>query len=200
MDNSPRSQEELIALLEAFLFHYGEPIGKEKVEKALKLKKGELQPIAEGLKSVLSENPRSGIILIDHDGELQLVTKPEFQDARKTIIEEEWKTELTPAAQETLSLVAYLGPVSKMMIDYIRGVNSGFTLRNLLLRGLVERAPSESHPHSYDYHVSFEFLRHMGLEKIEGLPDYEKYHSALQNFAVGGEDEAQDITPTPVLS
>ncbi len=184
------SQESKIALLQAFLFHYGEPVPAEKAAKALGMKKEEFEALAGELSKDMGENPRSGLTLIMHGGEVQLATKPEFADARKRIIEEEWKTELTPAAQEALSLVAYLGPVSKVTVDYIRGVNSGFTLRNLMLRGLVERTPSEKHPHSYDYHASFEFLRHMGLSRIGELPDYEKYHRALDDFAVMEEEEA----------
>lgn len=183
------------ARLQAFLFHYGEPVSEEKVARALNLKKEELSAAIDALRTEFEGNPNSGLAFIMHAGDLQLATKPEFADIRAHIVEEEWKTELTPAAQETLSLVAYLGPVSKVIIDYLRGVNSGFTLRNLMLRGLVERNPSKEHPHSYDYHVSFEFLRHMGLSKVEDLPEYEKYHRALDDFAVMGEEAS--ATPVP---
>lgn len=194
MDTSESHQKE-IALLQAFLFHYGEPIAEEKAARALGLAEGVLRAAAEALSAELSANPNSGLALAMHEGELQLVTKPTMQDARKRIIEEEWKTELTPAAQETLSLVAYLGPVSKVTIDYIRGVNSGFTLRNLLLRGLLLRSQSETHAHSYDYRVSIDFLRHMGLAKIEDLLDYEKYHETVKNFALAAEGEPAEATP-----
>ncbi len=184
-------RESKIALLEAFLFHYGEPVALDKIARALGIKKSELDELSKELKTDLDGNPRSGLTLLEHDGALQLVTKPGLADARKHIIEEEWRAELTPATQETLSLVAYLGPVSKMTIDYIRGVNSGFTLRNLLMRGLVTRAHSVTHPHSYDYQVSVDFLRHMGLKRAADLPDYEKYRNTLNDFTVVEENEPQ---------
>src|SRR3972149_1519044 len=89
-------------------------------------------------------------------------------------LDEELKEELTPAGLETLSIIAYFGPVSKIKIDYFRGVNSAFILRNLLMRGLIDRS-DKSKEEGYAYSLNFDALKHLGISKIEELPEYEKY-------------------------
>jgi segregation and condensation protein B len=185
-----------VPFLEAFLFHFGEPIAVAKIARGLNLSEKKCREAIEALRTKLTNDTTSAFCIIETNDEIQLATKPEFQGALKSIIEEEWKTELTPAAQETLTIVAYLGPISKMMVDYIRGVNSGFILRNLLMRGLVERGPSAERKNSFDYRVSFDFLRHMGISRAEDLPEYEKYRALLDEFNVEPEEK---IEASPVI-
>ena len=66
-------------------------------------------------------------------------------------------------------------------IDYVRGVNSSFILRNLLLRGLIERR-EEKKGALYQYEASFDFLKHLGLRKVKDLPEYETYRGMLTRF------------------
>ena len=69
-------------------------------------------------------------------------------------------------------IIAYKGPLARIEIDYIRGVNSAFVLRNLTMRGLVERIENPKDARSWLYRVSFEFLKYLGLRSIEELPHY----------------------------
>jgi len=62
-------------------------------------------------------------------------------------------------------------------IDNIRGVNSSYILRNLLIRGLIERDIDTRRANAFIYKISFDFLKKMGLSKIDELPEYEKYHN-----------------------
>ena len=174
--------------LEALLFHYGEPIPSKKVVALLHIKEEEVSSLADTLMGKLGADSASGLMLLRNGDALQLVTKPEFKDTGEKIVQEEFREELTPASLETLSLVAYLGPVSRPTIDYVRGVNSSFTMRSLLMRGLVERFHPET-GHAYEYRVSFDFLKHMGLDDVRHLPDYEKYRDILKKF------EAQEQEP-----
>ena len=89
---------------------------------------------------------------------------------------------LTPAALETLALVSYVGPVSRSEIEYIRGVNTAFTLRNLLIKGLVQRSSDPKRGNVYLYKPSLDLLKFLGLPKIEDLPDYEKFKELIQKF------------------
>ena len=124
----------------------------------------------------------------------QLGTKPAFRTFGEILAQEEFKEELTPAAIETLSIIAYLGPVTRATIDFIRGVNSSFILRSLLMRGLITRAPHKQKSNVFEYSVSFDFLRHMGVESPEMLPEYNRYHHILEEFGVGA--TVQDISET----
>lgn len=186
MEENLGTTENILARIEAFLFHYGEPVSVSRIAKSLKSKEAEIAEGLSALSTALLEDSSRGLCLVQANNLFQLATKPALHDIRKNIMEDEWKSELTPAGQETLSLIAYLGPVSKIMIDYIRGVNSGFILRNLLVRGLVEREPSKTHHHSFDYFVTHDFLNHMGLSRVEDLPDYEKYRNSISAFAEQG--------------
>ena len=96
-------------------------------------------------------------------------------------VKDEFRESLTPAALETLALVAYLSPVTRATIDYIRGVNSSYSMRNLSLRGLVERG--EEKGASFRYSPTQDFLKHIGISNIKMLPEYDRYHTLLETFA-----------------
>lgn len=173
-----------VAALEALLFYYGEPLDVKKIAKFLGVKESECGVLIEELSAKLSADPKSGLMLLKHDNSFQLVTKPDLAWLGQKLVQEEFKEELTPAALETLSIIAYLGPVPRSTVDYIRGVNSSFILRALLVRGLVTREVQETRKNTFEYKVSFDFLKHLGLEKIEDLPEFEKYKNILTSFEV----------------
>ncbi|MEK7089850.1 MAG: SMC-Scp complex subunit ScpB, partial [Patescibacteria group bacterium] len=97
------------------------------------------------------------------------------------------------ASLETLSLIAYLGPVPRASIDYIRGVNSSFTIRSLVMRGLVERGNEKGA--SFHYRITERFLKHMGLTSIEQMPEYAKYKETLKQY----EEQLQQPAETPTI-
>jgi segregation and condensation protein B len=85
---------------------------------------------------------------------------------------------------ETISIIAYKGPVSRAEIDYIRGVQSNFILRNLQIRGLVEKITNEKDHRSFLYRPTFELLQFLGVSRIEDLPEYDKVKAEFeQNLA-----------------
>lgn len=172
----------LIAALESLLFIYGEPIGLEKIAELLEVKQEELGEVISGFEIRLKTDNSRGLILNRINNQIQLTTKPDFQKLGEKIIKEEIKENLTPATLETLSIVAYNGPIARSTIDYLRGVNSGYILRNLLVRGLIERYPDPRRPYVFLYNVSFDFLKHMGLAKQEELPEYQKYKDLVETF------------------
>lgn len=183
--------ENLEAACEAILFYYGAPLSAARLAKILGVPPSECRVALEALGERLAASPDRGLTLLMNGDEATLATKPAFKDALEALAKEEFQETLTPAALETLSLVGYLGPVTRASVDYIRGVNSSFTLRNLLLRGLIERAPAPrggarpndgSVGRGYVYAASMEFLKHMGLRMAGDLPDYEKYRASYRAF------------------
>jgi len=171
-----------VAALEALFFYYGEPLDVKKISKLLGIKEGECDTLLEELILKLRSDEKSGLALIKHGDFFQLATKPNLAWLGQKLIQEEFKEELTPAALETLSIIAYLGPVPRSTVDYVRGVNSSFILRSLLVRGLVTRETQAERRNTFEYKVSFDFLKHLGLQKIEDLPEYEKYKNILTSF------------------
>ncbi|MDP3052375.1 MAG: SMC-Scp complex subunit ScpB [bacterium] len=172
----------LTAALESLLFIHGEPIDLKKIAELLEIKKEDLEEVIGVFENKLKTDNSRGLALNRIGDQVQLATKPDFQKLGEKIIKEEIKENLTPAALETLSIVAYNGPMARSMVDYLRGVNSGYILRNLLVRGLVERHPDPERPYVFLYNVSFDFLKHLGLSKQEDLPEYSKYKEVLKNI------------------
>ena len=168
----------LISKLEALLFIYGEPLEVKKIAKILGLKDLEIKESLVLLEEELKKEER-GLMLVQDKDKIQLATKPEFSKLLEDITKQEFTEALTPAALETLSIVAYAGPITRADLEYIRGVNSSFTLRALLMRGLVERAVDPKRANAYLYSASFDLLRHLGLSKNEELPEYQKYKALV---------------------
>lgn len=179
-----------IASLEALLFIHGEPLTYKKISAVLGIPKDELEPAIEGLKKLL-ELPGRGLQLVADKEKIQLATKPEFNKIVEDFVKEELTEDLTPASLEALSIISYLGPISRAKLEYLRGVNSSFILRNLMIRGLVERVPDPAHPSSFVYQPTFDLMKHLGISRKEDLPDFAKFQELLKVF------EAQEqVAPT----
>ncbi len=173
---------EKLAAVEALLFLYGEPITQAKIAKIIECTEKECAELLRALAANLKANSDRGLMLQEEKDSVQLATKPNLAWLTKKLVEAEFKAELTPAALETLSLIAYLGPIPRSTVDYIRGVNSSFILRALLLRGLIVRELQAGKKNVYEYRASFDFLKHMGIAHVSELPEYEKYHELLKRF------------------
>ena len=162
----PSVNPKKIAELEALLFTYGEPIQLKKVAELLDVPPDECGALVGAYEESL------------YGGDSAVLQK---------IIREEFKEELTPAALEALSLISYLGPIPRATVDYIRGVNSSFTIRNLLMRGLVERNQDPERKHAYEYKITMDFLKHIGIARVSDLPEYEKFNALLSKYDVFSE-------------
>lgn len=168
--------EGLVAALEALLFVHGDPLEIKKISSVLQADAGDVDRAIATLAGHLEQAGR-GLMLVRQESRVQLATKPAFSSLVEHLIKDEFEEKLTPAALETLSLIAYLGPISRARVDYLRGVNSSYSIRNLLMRGLVEKTTDPQSPHITAYRVSFDLLKHLGVASIEDLPDYQKFKS-----------------------
>ncbi|MES3004670.1 MAG: SMC-Scp complex subunit ScpB [Patescibacteria group bacterium] len=173
---------ELINKIEAILFYSSEPVKASFLAKVLEV--GETE-ILESLKLLEETLGSRGIRLLSHQNEVSLVTAPEYSSLIEAIVKEERERDLGKASLETLAIVAYKGPVTKKEIEYIRGVNSQYALRSLLLRGLVEKKGVEGDERMVGYTITADALRHLGLSKLEDLPEYtavkQEIHNSLKN-------------------
>lgn len=184
--------EQKLAELEALLFIHGEPLANKKAEKILELDKEDFEALVSELDKRLAAEGR-GIALVRDGEKLQFATKPQFAKLVEGFVKEEMSEDLTPATLEVLSIIAYLSPVTRSEIDYRRGVNSSFTLRNLMLRGLIERYPDPERPSSLLYRPTFEFFRHLGVKGKEEMPDFEKFRAALTISQTDQEQQKENI-------
>jgi len=116
---------------------------------------------------------RHGIQIIKNGAKYQMVSSPENAKLVQKFIEDETTGELSRPSLETLTIIAYRGPISKIDLDRIRGVNCALILRNLLIRGLIE-AKSDKKKREIYYNVTFDFIRFLGINDVGELPDYER--------------------------
>ncbi len=164
--------------IESLLFVAGEPVEIRKIAKILNIENEKVLNILNELKEDY-KNAQSALMILIQDDTAEMVVCPESDKIVEMFFKSERQENLTDAAAETLSIIAYRGPLTKTQIEEIRGVNCTFILRNLLIRGLIEREPNpEGESGSFIYKVSLNFLKHLGIEKVEDLPDYDKFKSA----------------------
>lgn len=160
--------KELSATLEAILFSSNRPLklrelqhatenDRTSVERAL----GELRQRLEG----------RGVMLMRHQDEIHLATRPEYAGAVRKALRPEVSGKLSPAAYETLAIVAYQQPVPRSRIEEVRGVNCESVLTNLELRDLITEVGRGSGPGLPKlYGTTMRFLQVMGLESLDHLP------------------------------
>lgn len=177
-----QAPEKLLAGLEALLFAYGEALTAKSAAKLLGSTTEEAERGLKDFKKMLDADAARGLTLLTVGDEYQLATKPEFGALIETLVKSEVQESLTPAAQETLAIVAYAGPVGRAEIDYVRGVNSGFILRSLSLRGLVSRSEDPHRANAYRYTISADCMKHLGVTDLADLPEYAKYRALAEKF------------------
>ncbi len=169
----------LSAKIEAILFYKAEPLPLRRLCQILKKDEDEIKSALKGLDHDLEER---GLTLIEWENEYTLGTSKELSDIIETLTKEELVKDLGKAGLETLSIILYEGPLSRSEIDYIRGVNSQFILRNLLIRGLIERVENPKDQRSFLYKPTLELISYLGLSKITELPDYDNVKRDIENF------------------
>jgi segregation and condensation protein B len=177
-------QNKSIASLEALLFLHGEPLSFKKIVAVLDIKEEACADLIDALDKKLQEDVSGGLHLVIDKEKVQLATKPAFGKLLEAFVKEELTEELTPASVETLAIIAYLGPIARARIEYLRGVNSSVILRSLMLRGLIEREPDPEHASSFIYKTTFDFMKHLGLRAESELPEFAKFQKLLEVFEV----------------
>lgn len=169
---------ELDSQIEAILFWKGEPQTIKKLAASLGKKEEEIKAGLEVLKEKIQNR---GVELIFKDDEVMLGTSSKISHIIERLTKEELVKDLGKAGLETISIIAYKGPITRAEIDYIRGVQSNFILRNLQIRGLVEKITDEKDQRRFLYRPTFDLLSFLGVAKIEDLPEYEKVKTELEN-------------------
>jgi len=178
-----------IAQLEALLFVYGEPMKHEKIGTILSaynnetLSRETIISICDELSTFLQNDTR-GLLLIRDENTVQLNTKPVYAGLFESIVKDELTESLTPAALETLTIIAYIGPIPRSTIDYIRGVNSSFIIRALLVRGLIEKKPHPERGNTFIYASTHELMKHLGIARKEDLPNHEAFQEIANKFSI----------------
>lgn len=158
------------AIVEAILFTMGESVELEKIAEALELDKKQTKEILAGLQERYLEEDR-GITLMELDGSYQMCTKTEMYEYLIRIAKQPKKRVLTDVLLETLSIVAYKQPVTKVEVEKIRGVSCEHAISKLVEYNLVcELGRLDAPGRPLLFGTTEEFLRSFGVHSIEDLP------------------------------
>lgn len=174
------------AVIEAVLFAAGKPLTLKKISLLCGVSEAETQSLLQSLKDDCVTNER-GITLIEGAEGFQLGTIGDAAPVIAAMTKDETTGELTKAQMETLSIIAYRGPITKGTLEEIRGVNCGMILRNLLIRGLIAEVAESGEK---KYAVSHDLIRLLGVKSTTELPDYAALstHEALEAFLKSKEE------------
>lgn len=167
--------EKIKAVIEAILFSVGRAVKIKELMYSLELSEDEITNIIENMKLEYEKESR-GIEIIKIEDAYQLCTKKEYYEYIYPIIDKRNKPNLSQAALETLSIIAYNPKITRAEIEAIRGVNSDATIYKLLEYNLIEDAGKLDAPgRPTTYKTTEEFLKLFGYENISMLPELPKY-------------------------
>lgn len=168
-------KNKLKGIIEAILFAAGREVKLNELMSALELSQDEVVELIESMK-LQYENESKGIQIINVDGAYQLCTKKEYYDFIYPVFDKRSKPNLSQAALETLSIIAYNPKITRAEIEAIRGVNSDGTIYKLLDYNLIEDSGKLDAPgRPTTYSTTKEFLRMFGLESLDALPELPRY-------------------------
>ncbi len=186
--------------LEALLFISGEPVAETRLAELLSVGKDELKTAIVGLKERYVGDAASGLMLIEHQERVEMVTKNNLTALVESFTKSTLQDALSKAALEVLSIIAYRAPIARSEIEAIRGVNCSYTLRALLIRGLIERQGNPEDARGYVYRPSFQFLEHLGLSRVEDLPDFGMLSTDERMHVVTPTDSSKSTSSEPQAS
>lgn len=170
------------SILESLLFVSGDGITRKQLSEILEIPPETVAEHIKALKNEYEANNR-GITVVQYDDYVQLKTAEENYAYVNKLAESKKRLPLSPAALETLSIIAYHQPVTRSSIEFIRGVNCDGPMGKLLERGLIEengRLDAPGRPILYV--TTKEFLRSFGLNSLADLPDMETLEDAADMF------------------
>lgn len=181
--------KQLEAMIEAILFTMGEAVELDKLAIATGQDEDTLRKVLHSMMDQYTDAGR-GVQIVELDGSFQMCSKPEMYEAIVQVVHVPKKHILTDVLLETLSIVAYRQPITKMGIEQIRGVKSDHSVNKLVEFGLIEEVGRENAPgRPILFATTEEFLRHFGIESLEELPILAP--EQIEDFKAEAEEEVQ---------
>ena len=167
--------KETKAKIEAILFAAGRSVSKNEIMLALEISSEEIDEIINSMQNDYKEENR-GIELIKIDNSYELCTKKEMYEFIYPVLDKRNKPNLSTAALETLSIIAYNPQITRAEIEAIRGVSADACVYKLLEYGLIEEAGKIDLPGKpMSYKTTEEFLKMFGYSSLEELPELPRY-------------------------
>ena len=183
---------DLAKIIEAILFVSGEPVQTAAIAHAMEVTEIEVLSAVQELESDY-DYQRRGICLKRFGSHIQLSTRADYAPYIEKLLQPVQKQSLSQAALETLAVVAYKQPVTRLDIEAVRGVKCDYSVQSLMAKGLIEEVGrKEALGRPILYGTTDAFLRHFCISSLAELPeiDFSKLAAKLE-----GRDGAQDMPP-----
>lgn len=190
------------SIIEAILFAAGRQVEKKELMLSLEIEEKNLDSIINNMQEEYQKADR-GIELIKIENSYQLCTKKEIYEHIYPILDKRTKPNLSTAALETLSIIAYNPRITRAEIEAIRGVSADACVYKLLEYGLIEEAGKIDLPGKpMSYKTNNEFLKMFGYTSLEDLPELPKYkldenHQIVVDEILEQTDERKKEAPKP---
>lgn len=191
------SHPNLCNIIEAILFVAGEPVAIRDIQRNLDVTELETVQAVDELEQSLREAQR-GIVLKRFGGHIQLATRAEYAPFVEKMLQPVQKQSLSHSALETLAVVAYRQPVTRLDVELVRGVKCDYSIQSLVNKNLIQevgRKDTVGHPILYG--TTDHFLSHFGLSAIADLPEpvFEREGEALPDPVLENAGEVPDLPP-----
>lgn len=176
----------LKAVIEGLLFVVGDDgLDLDEISKILEVSKDETKELIKELQNDYQSSDRG--IRIDFLGDkLKLTTKKEHNIYYQKLLTTEDNNTLSQAALETLAIIAYNQPITRVKVDELRGISNNHIIRKLVAKGLIKEGGRSNMPgRPILYETTSEFLDYFGLSSIDELPD-------MRDFLEEEEKETED--------
>jgi segregation and condensation protein B len=199
-DEKLKNRNMLKSQLESILFIANKPLTVKELASLSDRSKEEVETCLAFLADEYNQTDR-GIRLVELNNSFQLVTNSNNRQIIENFLKEELTGELTRPQLETLTIVCYRGPITKLELEQIRGVNCSIILRNLMIRGLVESVTDKKIGVA-QYQITMDFMRHLGLNNLRELPDYDNLskHESLEELLADDRIKTDVAVNTEILS
>ena len=185
--------ELLDEIIEALLFVSGDGIGVSEIVDLLELQNSEVKQSVARLKK--KYGGKCGIHLLNYNGKIQFGSNPAYADVVASVLNPIKEKELSNAALETVAIIAYKQPVTRLEIEQIRGVNCDYAVQVLLKHNLIEvvgRKDVVGKPLLFG--TTDAFLKRFQIESIEQLPDYEQLLASIKVLEEGGKTRPEEVS------
>ena len=182
-------EKNLPSIVEAIMFVAGNGVAIKDIAEKLKLEEQEVLDAVEILKQKYNED--SGIQIITYKNKIQFCTNPELADPISVVLNPIRERALTKTALETVAIIAYQQPITRLEIENIRGVSSDYAIQLLLTHNLIEvvgRKDVVGKPLLFG--TTDEFLKRFELESLEQLPKYEELLEQIKVLYEGTDNES----------
>lgn len=175
--------------LQAILYAHGGEMKKSEIASLLEISLSEVSLYTQELSELLNNQ---GLQILETTTTLSLRSSQQYADFVTELQKSSDEKDIGAAGLEVLAIVLYKEGASRAVIDYVRGVNSSGTLRQLVLRGLLERTRDAQDARAWLYSATPELFAHLGISSNAQLPEFEALAVALEDQGETQSPEHQD--------